>query len=991
MILWAGCAIAIAALAAAIVHARRLARERRHLLARIAAFEAALQCASAGTFQYDAQRGIASCSAAAARLLGLPMEPVDLTREQWLAKVHPEDRERLAQLAAAAARGGESFGVEYRVTWPDSSVHWIRSHTQRLGDPARERGEGLLIDITHVKELESRLHERSAQLREATDAGGIVLWNLDVPSRVLNIDLLASSGASPRLPATMREQDFRASVHPDDRTQYDAALAHALATGEMYRSEMRIVDPSGAVRWTSSYGRVVRDAAGEPLRMPGLSRDITERKRNELELLESENRFRVLADSTPVLIWMTDAARQCSYVNQTWLKFRGRKLIEELGQGWMEGVHPEDRHHCKEAIDAAFEQRAAFRIEYRLRNAAGEHRHLEDHGVPRFDVKGTLIGYVGCCVDVTERIRATNEVRERERRFSSMLEELPIGTVLVDEGGALLNRSAEIITGYSRNDIRNVDDWFTLLHPDDPAAARSRYEAQRAAGFPQSETVPLRHRDGSRRWVEMKGSLTQGGELWLFRDVTKEHHSQATIRKQQKLLEQVSRMAKIGGWELEAGSGGPVWSDEVYRIHELDPAVRNDLSDAINFYAPEARPVIAAAVQAGLADGTPWDLELPLVTAKGTPLWVRAMGEAEREHGAIVRVGGTFQDITAQKLAESQLRLAMEEAEAAARAKSEFLANMSHEIRTPLNAVIGFSDLLLQQQLGPTERDYANTIRTSAGSLLTVINDVLDLSKIEAGRLELEHVAFDLAALAYDTARMIAVQAHAKGLSMLVDVDPSVPARLEGDPGRVRQVLANLCNNAVKFTDRGEIGLRLHIEDASPTHLLIKGQVRDTGIGIDRATIGRLFAPFTQGDASTTRRFGGTGLGLSIVSQLTRTMGGTVGVSSTPGEGSTFWFTLWLERAEAAPAQPPSSVRVVMIEPHRAQAAIHARDFAALGSNVTVHASIDEALARRERGQADWLVLDTTASQLAAQADQRLAVRADVAQRRAPGPHRDGS
>ncbi|HEU4530325.1 MAG TPA: PAS domain-containing protein, partial [Steroidobacteraceae bacterium] len=378
MILWAGCMVALAALAAAVVHARRLARERSHLLARIAAFEASLRCASAGTFQYDAERGVASCSAAAARLLGLPMEPLDISREQWLARVHPDDRERLAQMAAAAARGGDSFGAEYRVIWPDGSVHWLRSHTQRLGGPARERGEGLLIDITHVKELESRLHERSAQLREATDAGGIVLWNLDVPSRVLNIDLLASSGASPRLPAAMPEADFRATVHPDDRAQYDAALAHALATGEMYRSEMRIVDPTGAVRWTSSYGRVVRDESGKPVRMPGLSRDITERKRNELELLESENRFRVLADSTPVLIWMTDAARQCSYVNQTWLRFRGRKLIEELGQGWMEGVHAQDRDHCKAAIDAAFAQCAPFRIEYRLRNAAGEYRHLED-------------------------------------------------------------------------------------------------------------------------------------------------------------------------------------------------------------------------------------------------------------------------------------------------------------------------------------------------------------------------------------------------------------------------------------------------------------------------------------------------------------------------------------------------------------------------------------------------------------------------------------
>jgi len=956
---------AVAALLAVALEARRQHRTHRSLLARLDAFERSLAGAAAGTFEYVVGDDFAYFSAPAARLLGLPANITRVTAAQWSQAIHPDDRASVQEAVVAASAANQALVIEYRVVHPDQSVRWLRMHTQRLltADGATRSGEGLLFDVTGIKEVEARLRERDTQLREAAASAGIVIWNLDLDTMVLHIDLLHSPGASRRLPEKMSFEDFRLLVHPDDRALYDQAMERALRTGEMYESELRLMEPDGTIRWTASHGRVVRDETGRAVSLPGLSRDITLRKRSELELTESENRFRVLADSTPVLIWMTDAERRCTYVNQTWRRFRGRKLIEELGHGWLEGVHPDDQSTLIAALDSAYAKQEGFRLEYRLRNAQGVYRHIEDHGKPRFDSAQGFIGYAGCCIDVTERIEAEREIREREKRFSNIIEELPIGAVLFVGEEIRLNRAAETITGYSRDRMRVLEDWFRHFYPEDPAAARRKYQADRAAGFPETQTLPLRHRDGSRRWVEIRGTITQGGELWLFRDVTTEHQAQATIRKQQKLLEQVSRMAKIGGWELEVGAEGPTWSDEVYRIHELDPGVKTDLSRAIDFYAPEARPVMAAAVQAALTEGTPYDLELPLVTAKGTPMWVRAMGEAERENDRIVRVGGTFQDITPQRNAAAQLRIAKEEAEAAARAKGEFLANMSHEIRTPLNGVIGFADLLLQQSLGSTERDYAQTIRSSAHSLLTIINDILDLSKIEAGKLTLDSVDFDPADVAFETARMMAVQAHAKGVAVTVDVHPSVPAKLLGDPGRVRQVLANLCNNAVKFTDRGTITLELRVEDASPTHMLVRCAVRDTGIGIAPDIVRRLFRPFTQGDASTTRRFGGTGLGLSIVRQLAEMMGGTVDVHSVPDQGSTFWFTMWLQRSGTTTQRIRQDSRVVMVEPNRELAAIHTRDFAALGARITTHASLDQAV---KIDAADLLILDAATSQAAA-------------------------
>ena len=237
----------------------------------------------------------------------------------------------------------------------------------------------------------------------------------------------------------------------------------------------------------------------------------------------------------------------------------------------------------------------------------------------------------------------------------------------------------------------------------------------------------------------------------------------------------------------------------------------------------------------------------------------------------------------------------------ASRAKSEFLANMSHEIRTPMNGVIGMAELLLDAPLDPPQRDCAETIRDSAHALLTIVNDILDFSKIEAGKLDLEEIETDVRDTVEDVARLISIQAHAKDLEVTASIDPALPDIVKGDPGRLRQVLMNLCGNAVKFTQRGEIALDVKVTAASEDATTVRFEVRDTGIGIPADRLDRLFKPFSQVDASSTRRFGGTGLGLSIVRRLVEMMRGEVGVDSHDGLGSTFWFTVCFAPARKSP------------------------------------------------------------------------------------------
>ncbi|MBI1850660.1 MAG: response regulator [Planctomycetes bacterium] len=370
------------------------------------------------------------------------------------------------------------------------------------------------------------------------------------------------------------------------------------------------------------------------------------------------------------------------------------------------------------------------------------------------------------------------------------------------------------------------------------------------------------------------------------------------LRAKQAELLAMNDASPVGIFVTDA-QGANVYVNPVFeRITgvAMDSPRAGEFREAIH---PDDRERVVGRWRDCVASGRSYESVHRYVRPDGAIVWVSSKAAAIRDGDAITGYIGTVEDVTARVQVETELIRSKEAAEAGSRAKSEFLATMSHEIRTPMNGIIGMTDLLMDTNLTDEQRDYADTVHSSAEALLVVINDILDFSKAEAGNLTLDRSQFDLVSVTANVVEMLAETARRKGLVLRCRIDSDVPKRVIGDPGRLRQVLLNLVGNALKFTPAGEVDVHVRRAGHTTTETQVRFEVHDTGIGIDPSSKDRLFEAFLQGDGSRTRQFGGTGLGLAISKRLVELMGGEIGVECRKEAGSTFWFTVWLEQTGA--------------------------------------------------------------------------------------------
>ena len=542
--------------------------------------------------------------------------------------------------------------------------------------------------------------------------------------------------------------------------------------------------------------------------------DNTARTRAEQSLRESEERFRSMADGSPSMMWVTDAAGEVQFINRVYREFSGVTCEELQGGKWLMLVHPDDAPQYVAGFNRAVREHAQFSMEVRCLRADGECRMIDTRAEPRFSPDGGFLGLVGSSADITERWLA-QEMRERLAAIVDSSDDAIISKAL-DGTISAWNRGAENVFGYPASEI--VGKPMLLLLPPERIDEESDILARikRGESVEHFETVLVR-KDGTRIDVSMTISPIRDGNGMIVgaskvaRDITGRKQAEQILRSSEEKFRQLAENINEVFWMMNAAGTEILYVSPAYEqiwgrsCKSLYDAPM-DWSEAISLGDREhAHETFMRQLQ-----GEKIDSEYRISTPDGQERWIRDRAFPVHDNdGQLIRIAGIAEDITERKRYEEELIHARKGADAANQAKSEFLANMSHEIRTPLNGIIGMTDFALETELTAEQRDYLETTKLSADALLNVINDILDFSKIEAGKIELEEMAFSLTDCVEGALKTLALRANEKGLELLCDIAAEVPQTVRGDPGRLRQVLLNLVGNALKFTEEGEVGIRV--------------------------------------------------------------------------------------------------------------------------------------------------------------------------------------
>jgi PAS domain S-box-containing protein len=620
----------------------------------------------------------------------------------------------------------------------------------------------------------------------------------------------------------------------------------------------------------------------------------------------SDNLTRIL-DALPSMVGYWDADLRSRFANNAYVNWLGKDSAAVPGMH-IRSFHGQElyeriAHHIEAALrgeTVSFEQ-----------NSAGTSGELAVHFFAQYVpdiVDGRVRGFYALQSDTTETYEAKLKLQALARENEGLLSTLDQHALVsvADASGRItdVNHAFCAISGYSREELMGRDHRLLSSGTHSPDFWKALWDSI-GKGTPWRGEICNRAKDGALYWVDsiIAPFVGENGKIVkhvsITNDITAYKEAQRRVTESEAFLERVEEVSGVGGFLLNPFNNTVRWTRQIYRLLEFDEGSTPTQEMILGLFSPAARAQLQAATTAAQDSGTGYDIEVPMTTAKNRAIWMSMIAKVEYEGGAQVRVIGTVQDITDRRAINRQLQEATAIAQKANRAKSEFLANMSHEIRTPLNAVIGLGYLLDQTTLSDDQRQLLTKIQFAGRALLGVVNNVLDLSKIEAGEMLLEEEPFNLAELVQDLSQMMAPQAYGKGIELTVHTAIDLPRTVKGDASRLRQVLTNLLSNSIKFTQVGQVNMEISVASAGSGAVRLRCEVKDTGIGIEPEALQRLFTPFTQADTSTTRRFGGTGLGLSIARRFVELMGGEIGVVSTPTEGSTFWIEVPLRLTPA--------------------------------------------------------------------------------------------
>jgi two-component system sensor histidine kinase/response regulator len=685
-----------------------------------------------------------------------------------------------------------------------------------------------------------------------------------------------------------------------------------LLAGKSWRGQFTNRRRDGTIYHDEATLSPVLDRKGRCIAVVGLQQDVTQRMAAHEELARSERRLNELLEqqtaifdhAPPILLACDGRFRQFNLAFMQLMGGESEQLKGLLVSRLFDSAASYEEFNRR--VQANLAKGLPVREIWRLQRLDGSVFEARVSG-RSVQIEGYERGSIWVIENVTEAQQAERAMREANERLELAQEAGRVGVFDVDvpKGELIWSDKLLALLGLpAGTNHRPISDWSATLHPEDRLRAVRHFNACLEGDSSEvQDTWRILWPDGQERWIMSSARIMRDDQGQVLRvvgvnvDVSSQKQLEAQVAEQlafqQALLDTVpvpvfykdaqgrylgtnSAFEELMGLEREAMIGKTVLDFDGVPLTQRQAQ------------ADEDARVIA---EAGMAHK-----ETQRIFRDGlvheVAHWARGFRKPDGSPGGLI---GTFVDISEQKLAQQMLREAKEAADAANRAKSEFLANMSHEIRTPMNAIIGMSHLALKSGLNARQHDYVSKIDQAGQHLLGVINDILDFSKIEAGKLEVERQPFEVDQMLEGVVDVVGYKASAKGLELVLDVASDVPPNLVGDALRLGQILINFANNAVKFTEKGEIAIVVRVEERHAEGIVLRLEVRDTGIGLNVEQMDRLFQSFAQADSSTTRRYGGSGLGLAISKNLAELMGGEVGVDSALGRGSRFWIKLPLD------------------------------------------------------------------------------------------------
>ncbi len=882
---------------------------------------------------------IASGNPAATRIFGIK-DLTDLTSfSPWdlSPKIQPDGRlstEKFREnIEIAMQNGSHRFEWMHKRLNGELFAATVQLTSMRLQDENEILIQANVRDISDQKKAESALKGSEKRLMRAEEIARFGHWEISLDEKTMR----ASEGAK-RIYGLEGEywplSDVQKIPLPEYRALLDRELSELVLNAKPYDLEFKIQRQSDG-QILDIHSLAEYDPAKKMVF--GVINDVTQRKKAEEALRESELRLRTIFETSTAGIIIVDAGGRIIQANQRMAELFACPLQKMIGSKYTSFIHPDElsvstncmQELIENKIDTIYTER-----HYQRGNGGDLWGFISSRRM--VGSNGEFIGLLGIILDITDRRQAQLALRASEQEKAAILSGLKhVAVEYLDPGMRIIwiNEAVQLSLGLSIDELRGKHCFEVLQGLMEPCPGCTAFKAAKTEHFQEGEVLTP---DG-KTWLSRSSIIEAAdgcvqGVVHVAMNITRRKRDEEEIRSNLEELKRSKALIQKSNSLLAAIMASPnnvvfFALDRDYRYLAFNKSHKDTMSaiwgvdieigaSMLDYITdPSDRNKAKMSFDRALAGDN-----LVIVEEYGDCGLQRRYyedhyGPIKGEDSSVIGLTVFLFDITDRRRMEEELQqtnqdLEMaieksnelaEQARLANAAKSEFLANMSHEIRTPLNGVIGMTGLLKDMDLNAEQREYAEIAHTSGEMLLSLINDILDFSKIEAHKLEMETLDFDLRTLLKNTVNLLEISAREKGLVLVCTVEPQVPSLLCGDPGRLRQVLVNLASNAVKFTEHGEIAIRVSLENEDERKITIRFSVSDTGIGIpaDRQDI--LFSPFSQVDGSTTRKYGGTGLGLAISKQLAELMGGEIGLESKEGIGSTFWFTIVFEKQMTRP------------------------------------------------------------------------------------------